>query len=106
MKSANMAPVYVGIYGELAELCRECGYALAVHGSLAKDFDLIAVPWVERPFTPDELVEKIVGTFALRVVGEPNSPKLHGRLCTTMIVSFGECYLDFSVMKPDPTHAE
>jgi len=26
---------------------RDCGYAIAPHGSLARDLDVIAVPWTE-----------------------------------------------------------
>lgn len=29
-------------------LARELGYALAVHGSLARDIDVVAVPWAEE----------------------------------------------------------
>ena len=49
MKPANRAAVYAAaLYPDLAEIAREHGYALAVHGSLARDFDLIAVPWREK----------------------------------------------------------
>lgn len=44
MKPANNAPVYACMYQELAEICRAHGYALAIHGSMARDFDLIAIP--------------------------------------------------------------
>lgn len=101
MKPANLAPVYVGIYPGLAELCRANGYALAVHGSVGKDFDLIAIPWAESVVSPGELIKAITTEFALGVVGAENTPMRHGRLCTTMTFSFGECYLDFSIMQPD-----
>lgn len=32
MKSANFAPIYLGLYPPLAELVRKHGYALAAHG--------------------------------------------------------------------------
>lgn len=106
MKPANLAPVWLsmGVYPELTELCREHGYCLAVHGSCGRDLDLIAVPWVDTPATPDRLIQEITTKFAFRVVGESNAPKPHGRLCTTLIVSFGECFLDFSVMQPKGPH--
>ncbi len=32
----------------IKEAAQVCGYAIAVHGSLKRDFDLIAVPWVDQ----------------------------------------------------------
>lgn len=40
MKAANFGPVYACIYPGLAEVTRAHGYALAAHGSMARDFDL------------------------------------------------------------------
>jgi hypothetical protein len=100
MKPPNFAPIYVGLYPGLAEICRANGYALAAHGSAGRDFDLIAVPWVDDPKTPNELIDAILAQYALTIVGERLVQKGHGRLCTTMIVSFGECFLDFSIMEP------
>lgn len=49
MKPANNAPFYAaGLYPKLADIFRSHGYALAVHGSVGTDFDLIAVPWVKE----------------------------------------------------------
>ena len=59
MKPPNAAPCYAAYYKSLAEVAREKGYALAVHGSLQNDLDLIAVPWVENAAPREELVEAI-----------------------------------------------
>lgn len=45
---------------------REAGYAIALHGSMADDLDLIAVPWVDDARSDVDLVESImkaVGAF-------------------------------------------
>lgn len=42
---------------------KACGYALAVHGSLKRDIDLIAVPWVEEAVAPEELLTVILETL-------------------------------------------
>lgn len=101
MKPANYAPIYCALYPQLAEIARSHGYALAVHGSMARDFDLICIPWVdsesEQPTEPDEVVESITNKFAVQRAGNP-STKPHGRLCYTLIVGFGECFLDLSFM--------
>jgi hypothetical protein len=96
MKQANMAPVYVGLYPEIAEVVRRHGYALAVHGSLAKDFDLICIPWIDEPSPHEDVIKELTDTF--RVDNISCNPKAHGRICYTLIISVGTCYLDFSFM--------
>ena len=50
----NYGPVYAAaLYPDLASLFHRHGYALAVHGSLARDFDLVGVPWGEIVAEPD-----------------------------------------------------
>jgi hypothetical protein len=95
MKDANYGPVYCALYPELAEIARKHGYALAIHGSLARDFDLICVPWTEKPGLPAEVVTEITESFAITVVGEPNTTH-HGRERWTLSLSFGECAIDLS----------
>ncbi len=97
MKPANYAPIYACIYPQLAELTRRHGYALAAHGSLARDFDLICVPWVESPSEPQTVVEDMVESFAITQVLEP-VVKHHNRLVYTLSLSFGDCFLDLSFM--------
>lgn len=46
---------YLRILPALRVIARECGYALGVHGSMRRDLDLIAVPWVEKHVDKDEL---------------------------------------------------
>jgi hypothetical protein len=97
MKSASFAPLYCGLYPELAELCRKHGYALAIHGSLQRDFDLICIPWVEMPSTPEQVVDAIVSEFAIRKTGKPDIT-FHGRIRYSLPISFGECFLDLQFM--------
>lgn len=54
-----IAAVYASMLIPLRDLARECGYALALHGSMGRDLDLIAVPWVEDAIAPADLVERI-----------------------------------------------
>ena len=102
---AHSGPMYCAMYPDLAELARGCGYALAVHGSIARDFDLIAVPWAEKPAPSYILIAKIVGEFALRVVGEPEV-KMHGREVWTLTIGFGDCFLDLSFMPREEDNAK
>ena len=98
MQAANYAPIYAAcLYPELSEFMRTKGWALAVHGSLARDFDLVAIPWQPAPVAPALCVEGICHYWAFKMVGDPET-RLHGRLIYTIALKFGECFLDLSFM--------
>jgi hypothetical protein len=39
---------YELLIGPLREVARSKGYVLAVHGTLIRDIDLVACPWIEN----------------------------------------------------------
>lgn len=43
----------------LRACARAMGYALGLHGSIARDFDLITVPWVEKVAAPIDLAHAL-----------------------------------------------
>lgn len=99
MKPANYGPFYVaGLYPKLAEVFRKYGYALAVHGSVASDLDLIAVPWTEDAADPQAVIDECMRTFAFSKVpdGYQGQPKPHGRLAFSVPFSFDNCRMDVS----------
>lgn len=97
MKPANFASVYCCLYPELAEIARLHGYALAIHGSMARDFDLICIPWVDHPSSPEVVVKAITDTYAIEKFGDL-VPMKHGRLAQTLTIKFGEAAIDLSFM--------
>lgn len=101
---AHYAPIYAAaLYPELAEVARAHGYALAVHGSMARDMDLICVPWTDAAAEPQAVVDAILSRFDVRLVGQEN-PKVmkHGRLAYWICVGFGDCAIDLSFMPRQP----
>ena len=99
MKPANNGPFYAaGLYPKLAEVFRTHGYALAVHGSLAADFDLIAVPWVDEAGDPAHVIEECLKKFAFDQIPDQTKPvpKPHSRCAYKLHLSFGDCSLDIS----------
>lgn len=48
---------------DLKLAARGCGYALAVHGSLQRDIDILAVPWTARPDDKDFLLDTLMGVI-------------------------------------------
>ncbi len=96
---------------------KDAGYALAVHGSLNRDIDLVAVPWTDSAWTPDALADALCGA-ARGAVGRCNrfkeewTIKPHGRVARTLLAWVGEntASIDLSVMPrlvdpPAPTAA-
>lgn len=95
----NYAPVYAAaLYPELAPLFHRHGYALAVHGSMARDFDLIAVPWADNVSTPTAVLSEVTKTFAVRIIGDEPQQRRHGRICYTISVGHGVCAIDLSFL--------
>lgn len=95
MQKANYMPIYCAIYPDLAEIARNHGYALAIHGSLARYFDLICIPWVESPSGSQVVINEMCRTFAIKEVGE-SIVKEHGRKVHTLSIVHGECFIDLS----------
>lgn len=101
----------------LREVARRNGYALAVHGSLERDIDLLAAPWVDGATAAADVVrdlyaacKAILGfvtgpggwteqqTFEPPIGSLPNPDrKPHGRLGWSILLSGGP-YIDLSVM--------
>ncbi len=94
------------------EAAQACGYALAAHGSLARDIDLIAVPWEGPAKSPRELAEAIrVAVKAVSPSGECFATdwdhpgwKAYGRVVFSLQLGNGP-YIDLSVTPRSPRHA-
>ena len=93
---------YVCHLPRITALAREYGYAIAVHGSLQRDLDLIAVPWSEVATDDETLVlaiARMVGGFILdheRAMAKP-----HGRKAWTIHMGAG-LWIDLGVMPRIP----
>lgn len=109
------AAAYVALYPMLLQIANDHGYALAVHGSLHRDFDLIAVPWVESASDALTLM-RAIRRKTRTVTGHENSDrkcakdcspteKPHGRRAYSLHVTNSGMYggyLDISVMPRAP----
>lgn len=100
---------YEQLIGPLRATARECGYALAVHGSLARDIDLLAVPWTEDAVPARALVIAVHNCLK-RTLDNPHYlhhpchhlrheyQKPHGRRAWTFMLCFEGVYIDLSVV--------
>jgi len=104
-------PGYAVYYQTLVPIAREHGYALAIHGSMKRDCDLIAVPWTDEASGPVRLIlafkEAVDGVFHKSQhdhffeVKQVATLKPHGRLAWSLHLTdegMHGPYLDISVM--------
>jgi hypothetical protein len=98
-----VAPWYVMAYVKLERIAWRHGYALALHGSMARDLDIIAVPWTEDADDP----EKLLAAFKRFIVEKANvklkgkeipTQKPHGRQAYALPIGYEGHYLDVSIM--------
>lgn len=107
---AASAAFYAVIYPALRDIAKIHGYALAIHGTMTRDFDLVAIPWTEEAGEPLALIlafKEATATVTHHSSGDQFFPdcqpykKPHGRVSYVLHFtdqgSLGP-YLDISVM--------
>lgn len=83
-----MPMMYVNYFGLLQKLAKDHGYALCVHGSVTRDFDLVCVPFDEVVKPHEDLLTAIRNTIGNTETSDPifdivgHQP--HGRTCYTI----------------------
>jgi hypothetical protein len=81
---------------------RGVGYALAFHGSLLRDIDIIAAPWTAEAVAAEDLAKLVAETVDgfIRPYDAPRERRLrrkpHGR--RAFVIYVGGTYIDLSVM--------
>lgn len=101
---------YAEILPITREVAKSCGYAIAVHGSMTRDLDLVAVPWIEKHLKAETLVLRIekavcehafIGSIkSLRKIQRCNAKtEKHGNVGENFIITTGaDTYLDLLVV--------
>jgi hypothetical protein len=70
-KSTHAKPqLYAYYFLQLKEVAKDYGYNLVVHGSLNRDLDLIAIPWVNDPKPDLELVRALAECLGGKVMSK------------------------------------
>jgi len=97
--------LYIESIEYLREVAKEHGYAIAVHGSMARDLDLLACPWTDEAKDASTLAEAIRRKLELctgeKWYGHQSDPgiKPHGRLAYNFVPGCGGgMFVDLSVM--------
>lgn len=99
-----IAPWYVMAYVGLERIAHRHGYALALHGSMGRDLDILAVPWTEDADSPDKLLKaffrfvKGKSKVTVKFYASSGTIKPHGRLAYSIPIGHDGHYLDVSIM--------
>ena len=100
----DLKKLYLSIIPEIRTIARKNGYAIGLHGTLTRDLDLIAVPWVKKHVNAETLAIRIhagvckyaYGLKELRTQGDGNKP--HGRVAYSLPIGFHGAYIDLSII--------
>lgn len=97
------ATFYAVLYSDFRRVAIECGYSLAIHGSMARDMDLIAVAWTEDAVPHEELVAKISNCIGETIWKDKHKTsfelKPHGRIAYILDI-MGDWFIDLSIIPP------
>ncbi len=83
-------------------VARACGYAVAVHGSMARDVDLVAVAWTDDAVDATSLMEAVrAAGRGMKLGTHGPAMKPHGRVAWCIQVGNG-IVVDLSIVPPRP----
>jgi hypothetical protein len=99
----SLTEEYMELLPKLREIAKSNGYALALHGSVKRDMDVIAVPWIEDVSNPYELWLALmeVSPFTPKEVIDRKKPlkAFHGVIKMPVPLS-KEHYIDLAIVSP------
>lgn len=95
------AAFYASIWPDIMHAAHSCGWAVGLHGSLANDMDIMAMPWTAEAKPVEAMVRAISDCF----VGSPwkdnhlvaYRDKPNGRVVYTVSI-WADWYLDINVI--------
>jgi len=99
----EMEAFYRSIIPTMRDAARECGYALGVHGTLRRDLDIIAAPWVEDHVDRHDLAREL----QLAACGlSMETYQWERKPCGRFAVSFPVCWVEFADRRPSTGHVD
>lgn len=93
------AVFYAAIWGDLRNAAMDNGWALALHGSLASDMDIMAMPWTENACSDHDMIQALKDCFTdANCIHITVSDKPNNRRVFTFSI-WADFYLDINVIK-------
>ena len=106
-QAANSEFILGEVIDPIRKTARKLGYSVAVHGSMVRDIDLVAIPWTDKAVSQEKVAEAIraeiekICKWGLFIHGEEGTEKPHGR--RAWLISVFSCEVDLSVLPPTPS---
>ena len=92
---------YACMYEDIRQCAMDCGWAVSLHGSLASDMDIMAMPWVDNAVSFKEMVDRISKLFKDNDMSSQYvityNEKPHNRIVATIPIML-DFYLDISTI--------
>ncbi len=94
------AVFYAAMWNDLRQAALDKGWALALHGSLANDMDIMAMPWVKDAVPEIDMIMALKKCFTkpkeiqLGITEMPKNRKVYS------LSIWADFYLDINVIKP------
>lgn len=98
-KPIHAKPSLYAFYFEiLKEIGKRYGYNIVLHGSMARDLDLIAIPWSDEIGDTNEMLKEFCDKIGGEIMPEIlEHKKPHGRIAKVININrggyYGELYL-------------
>lgn len=94
------AVFYAAMWGDFRKAALDKGWALGLHGSLASDMDIMAMPWTEDACAPLDMIDALIDCF-----DKPEEITLHRptqmpnrRIVFTLSI-WADFYLDINIIE-------
>lgn len=92
---------YACMYEDIRQCAMDCGWAVSLHGSLASDMDIMAMPWVENAVSFKEMIDRVSKLFKDNDMSSQYvityNEKPHNRVVATIPI-WSDFYLDISTV--------
>ena len=92
---------YACMYEDIRQCAMDCGWAVSLHGSLASDMDIMAMPWVDNAVSFKEMIDIVSKLFKDNDISSQYvityNEKPHNRVVATVPI-FADFYLDISTI--------
>lgn len=94
------AVFYAAMWDDFRQAAMNKGWALALHGSLASDMDIMAMPWTNEATTETEMIEALRNCFCQpEFIGLRISDDLPNNRRVFTLSIWADFYLDINIIK-------
>ena len=95
------AAFYACIWPDLVSAALDCGWALGLHGSLASDMDIMAMPWTDDADEVEIMLKKLQECFTENKLVKSirkSTDKPNGRIVYGIPI-WDDFYLDINIIR-------